>query len=59
MQPQLINFIDQDMNQSVLLDDSREQLGLVLAQADQDDQPQAVDSLLEQKPIDSGRDLLG
>lgn len=49
MQPAMINFIAQDMNQSVSFANSRNQLSAVLSHSHDDNQPRAVDSLVEQE----------
>jgi flagellum-specific ATP synthase len=57
--PQMINFISQYMNQSVSYEDSVFQLFEVLNQANQNDQPKAIDSLLDQQiKSDAGGQLL-
>lgn len=48
MHPQVIDFIGQDMNQSVDFDSSRNQLAQVLSQTGDEDQSQVVDVLPEQ-----------
>jgi len=50
VQPQMVDFIAQDMNQSVSFESSRDQLAQLLSKADDEELPQAVDSLLEQEP---------
>ena len=49
MQPAMIDFIAQDMNQSVSFANSRNQLSAVLSHSHDDNQPRAVDSLVEQE----------
>ncbi len=49
MQPQMVEFIAQDMNQSVNFETSRQQLGDLLANTGDQDQAQAVDALVEQE----------
>ncbi len=49
MHPRLTDFIAQDMNQSVSFDASRAQLAALLRDSDNDDQPPAIDSLLERE----------
>ena len=48
MHPQVIDFIGQDMNQSVDFDSSRSQLAQVLSHAGDEDQAQVVDAMPEQ-----------
>jgi len=48
MYPQIIDFIRQDMHQSVDFGGSRDQLAQVLSQTGDENQPQVVDTLLEQ-----------
>ncbi|MGB5329173.1 MAG: hypothetical protein WBO58_13205, partial [Gammaproteobacteria bacterium] len=49
MHPQMVDFIAQDMNQAVSFDASRTQLALVLNDTGEEDQPQAVDALVDQQ----------
>jgi hypothetical protein len=49
MHPQMVDFIAQDMNQAVSFDASRTQLALVLNDSGDEDQPQAVDALVDQQ----------
>jgi len=49
MHPQMVDFIAQDMNQAVSFDASRTQLALVLNDGGDEDQPQAVDALVDQQ----------
>lgn len=49
MHPQMVDFIAQDMNQAVSFDASRTQLALVLNDTAEEDQPQAVDALVDQQ----------
>jgi flagellum-specific ATP synthase len=49
MHPNLIEFVSQDMNQSVDFEQSRSQLAQVLSNTGDEAQPQAVDSLVEQE----------
>jgi len=49
MQPGLVDFITQDMNQSVSFDSSRTELAEVLSKTGDETQPQAVDALVEQQ----------
>ena len=49
MHPQMVDFIAQDMNQSVNFDASRTQLDLVLKDTGDEDQAQAVDELMDQQ----------
>jgi len=49
MHPQMVDFIAQDMNQSVGFDASRTQLAAVLDSTGDEDQPQVVDALVDQQ----------
>jgi flagellum-specific ATP synthase len=49
MHPQMVDFIAQDMNQAVSFDASRTQLALVLNDTAEEDQPQAVNALVDQQ----------
>jgi flagellum-specific ATP synthase len=49
MHPQMIDFISQDMHQAVSFESSRAQLAEVLSHSDDENQPQAVDSLVERE----------
>ena len=49
MRPQMLEFIKQTMNQSVNFEQSRQQLGELLANTGDEEQPQAVDELLDQE----------
>jgi flagellum-specific ATP synthase len=49
MHPQMVDFIAQDMNQSVGFDASRTQLAAVLDSTADEDQPQVVDALVDQQ----------
>jgi flagellum-specific ATP synthase len=49
MHPQMVDFIAQDMNQAVAFDTSRSELATVLSNSGDEDQPPAVDALVEQQ----------
>ena len=49
MHPQMVDFIAQDMNQSVGFDASRTQLAAVLENTGDEDQPQVVNALVDQQ----------
>jgi flagellum-specific ATP synthase len=49
MHPQMVDFIAQDMNQAVSFEASRTQLALVLNDTAEEDQPQAVNALVDQQ----------
>jgi len=49
MHPQMVDFIAQDMNQAVAFDTSRNELDTVLSNSGDEDQPPAVDALVEQQ----------
>jgi flagellum-specific ATP synthase len=49
MHPQMVDFIAQDMNQSVGFEASRTQLAALLENTGDEDQPQAVDALVDQQ----------
>ena len=51
MHPQMMDFISQDMNQSVNFDSSRDQLAAVLSNSPDDDQPQE-----DRPPLEPGLD---
>jgi hypothetical protein len=49
MHSQMVDFIAQDMNQAVAFDTSRSELATVLSNSGDEDQPPAVDALVEQQ----------
>jgi len=49
MHSQMVDFIAQDMNQAVAFDTSRNELATVLSNSGDEDQPPAVDTLMEQQ----------
>lgn len=49
MHPNMIDFVSQNMNQSVSFEQSRDQLAQVLSNTGDETQPQAVDSLVDQE----------